>query len=160
MYLNALSATVCPAASPPSGNQLFSSSLCLILSLERPRLKNLLHYLRLYPLISIVHRSRVYSDVHQFGLGLRPNYPTDIRFGNYPYIPCQFVSRSSRPLLLRFIASLVFLCLFELVCSCVSLVLQFVSSLCVPASFTEPVCSCVSFIVSNTFRIYCVSHLF
>jgi hypothetical protein len=39
MYLNVLSATVYGAASPPSGNQLFSSSLSPILSLEQPRLK-------------------------------------------------------------------------------------------------------------------------
>jgi hypothetical protein len=37
MYLNALSATVYLAALPPSGNQLFSSSLCLLLSLEQSR---------------------------------------------------------------------------------------------------------------------------
>jgi hypothetical protein len=78
MYLNTLSGTVCPAASPPSGNQFFSSSLCLLLSLEQSHFKNSLPYLRLYPLISIIYRSRVYSDTHQFGLDMCPYYPTDV----------------------------------------------------------------------------------
>jgi hypothetical protein len=38
-------------------------------------LQNRLPYLHLYPLVSIIHRSRVYSNAHQFGLGLRPYYP-------------------------------------------------------------------------------------
>jgi hypothetical protein len=77
-YLNMLSGMVCPAALAPSGNQLFSSSLCLILSLEQTRLKNLLLYLCLYPLVSIVHRPHVYCDTRFFGIDPRLITPPTI----------------------------------------------------------------------------------
>jgi hypothetical protein len=135
------------AASPSSGNQLSSSSLSLILSLEQTRLKP-----SCFICVSII--SSLSSTAHGF-IPTRINWAlacallTPSTFGNYPNIRRQFVSRSSRPLLLRFIASLVFLRLFEPVRSRVLF-----------ASLTDFVCSCVPLIVSIALRIYCVSHLF
>jgi hypothetical protein len=154
MYLNALSETVWGAASPPSGNNnLASKTICLIC-------------VSIHSSLSSTAQGFIPTRINP---ALACILITPLTFGNYLYIPRQFVSRSLLPLLLRFIALLVILHLFEPVCSCVASVFHFVSLTkpvcsCVAlvfylASFTEPVCSCIPFIVSIASCIYSRSSL-
>jgi hypothetical protein len=156
------------ASSPPSGNQLFSSSLCPILSLEQTRLKPLAF---ISPLSSCLYHLPLTQLFRR--APIRP-WPAPLLSHRCSVIirkfHIKFISRSSRPLLSRFIVSLIFLRLFEPVCSRIAFAF-YSASLIEPmcshvvfafylASLIEPVCSCIVPIVSIAFRIYYVSLLF
>jgi hypothetical protein len=138
---------VCPAASPPSGNQLSSSSLSSILSLERPRLKTPCLFVSLSSCIytpSLTHLLR-HATIRPRPV---PCYSSQ-RLVTIHKIPCQFVSRLSRPLLSHLIASLVSSRLFEPVCSCVALAFY------IAFMRARVLLRCVS--IPIVLRIYCVS---
>jgi hypothetical protein len=83
MYLNALTGTVCLAASPPSGNQLISSSLCLIPSLEQTRLKTFC-FICISILSSLSTTNQVFVAPRVYSASTHVLLPL-LMTSNYPY---------------------------------------------------------------------------